>query len=72
MVMRPWLLRPPVPRRPSVNALTGLPFHRSERSTSTSSRSDGVTGLNVLSAMDQIPVVTSIDWPSASVTIAFL
>ena len=31
-------LRPPVPRRPSVNALTGLPFHSPERSSMTSCR----------------------------------
>src|SRR5271170_4034088 len=49
--MRPELLRPPLPRRPSVSALTGLPFHSSPRSTTTSCRRDGVVGLNVLSAI---------------------
>src|SRR6516162_3667013 len=51
LVMRPWLLRPPVPILPSVNPLTGLPFHRSERSISTVPRRLAVTGLNCLSAI---------------------
>src|SRR5205085_12332425 len=49
--MRPVLLRPPFCRRPSVNALTGLPFHSSLRSTMTRWRCDGVVGLKVLSAI---------------------
>src|SRR5271165_289333 len=51
MVIRPVLLRPPLPRRPSVNALTGLPFHSPLRSTMTSSRCDGVVGLKVFNAI---------------------
>src|SRR5215472_13910210 len=51
IVMRPVLLRPPLPRSPSVNALTGLPFHSSLRSTMTNCRRDGVVGLNVFSAI---------------------
>ena len=31
--MRPVLLRPPLPRSPSVKDLTGFPFHSSLRST---------------------------------------
>ena len=59
--VRPVLLRPPLPRSPSVKALTGLPFHSSLRSTMTSCRRDGVVGLKVFNAIvDQIPVVTSI------------
>src|SRR5438874_13451063 len=50
-MMRPELLRPPFWRRPSVNVLTGLPFHSSLRSTITRWRCDGVVGLNVLSAI---------------------
>src|SRR5947209_8462488 len=55
IVMRPVLLRPPLPRSPSVRALTGFPFHNSLRSTMTSWRRDGVVGLNVFSATAQIP-----------------
>ena len=51
LVMRPWLLRPPVPFLPSVSALTGLPFHSSERLISTVPRRLAVTGLNCLSAI---------------------
>src|ERR1700758_438362 len=51
IVMRPVLLRPPLPRRPSVKALTGFPFHNSLRSTITSWRRDGVVGLKVLNAI---------------------
>src|SRR5271165_3009923 len=51
MVIRPVLLRPPLPRRPSVNALTGLPFHSPLRSTMTSCRCDGVVGLKVFNAI---------------------
>src|SRR6516225_4797229 len=51
LVMRPWLLRPPVPILPSVSALTGLPFHSSERLISTVPRRLAVTGLNCLSAI---------------------
>src|ERR1700730_15800159 len=53
--MRPVLLRPPLPRSPSVRAFTGLPFHNSLRSTITSWRRDGVVGLNVFSATAQFP-----------------
>src|ERR1700760_2920934 len=51
LVMRPWLLRPPVPILPSVSCLTGLPFHSSDRLISTVPRRLAVTGLNCLSAM---------------------
>ena len=71
----PLLLRPPVLRLPSVSALTGLPFHSADLSTRIRPRCDGVVGLYCLEChrpAPQIPVVTSIDWPSASVTIAFL
>ncbi len=75
LVMRPWLLRPPVPVLPSVSALTGLPFHSSERLISTVPRRLAVTGLNCLSAISRVPyarpVVKSIDWPAASLTNAF-
>src|ERR671913_536413 len=47
----PLLLRPPVLRLPSVNALTGLPFHRVDLSTRISPRCDEVTGLYFLSAI---------------------
>src|ERR1700712_566808 len=74
--MRPWLLRPPWLCCPSVNPLTGLPFHSSERLISTVPRRLAVTGLNCLSAIFREPyarlVVKSIDWPGASVTMAFL
>src|SRR5579859_833644 len=50
-VMRPWLLRPPCSRLPSVSAFTGGPFQSSLRSTITSWRWLGVTGLKVLSAI---------------------
>src|SRR5271156_3418853 len=53
--MRPVLLRPPLPRSPSVKDLTGFPFHSSLRSTITSWRRDGVVGLNVFSAMPSAP-----------------
>src|ERR1700757_274311 len=49
--MRPVLLRPPLPRTPSVKDLTGFPFHSSRRSTITSCRREGVVGLNVFSAI---------------------
>src|SRR5579863_2001895 len=55
IVMRPVLLRPPFSRRPSVSALTGLPFHNSLRSTMTSCRCDGVVGLKLLSAIGSDP-----------------
>src|SRR5271167_1737948 len=55
IVIRPVLLRPPLPRRPSVNALTGLPFHSSLRSTMTSCRREGVVGLNVFNAIASDP-----------------
>src|SRR5215831_20542473 len=51
MVVRPVLLRPPLPRRPSVNDFFGLPFHNSRRSTLTNCRCEGVVGLKVFSAM---------------------
>src|SRR6516225_4113326 len=51
IVIRPVLLRPPLPRRPSVNALTGLPFHSPLRSMMTSCRWDGVVGLKVFNAI---------------------
>src|SRR6516164_4565216 len=51
MVIRPVLLRPPLPRRPSVNALIDLPFHSPLRSTTTSCRCDGVVGLKVFNAI---------------------
>src|SRR5580692_2441526 len=53
LVMRPWLLRPPVPVLPSVSALTGLPFQSSERLISTVPRRLAVTGLNCLSAISR-------------------
>src|SRR5579863_5273412 len=53
--MRPELLRPPFSRKPSVNALTGLPFQSSPRSTVTRWRCDGVVGLYVLSAIASDP-----------------
>src|SRR5919108_2412654 len=53
--MRPVLLRPPLPRKPSVKALTGFPFHSSLRSTITNCRCDGVVGLKVLSAIASDP-----------------
>ena len=75
LVMRPWLLRPPVPVLPSVSALTGLPFHSSERLIRTVPRRLAVTGLKCLSAILRgpyaSPVVKSIDWPAASLTNAF-
>jgi hypothetical protein len=69
----PLLLRPPVLRLPSVRALSGLPFQSDDLSTRISARCEGVVGLYCLSAIlqPQIPVVTSMVWPSASVTIAF-
>src|SRR6516225_1772367 len=51
IVIRPVLLRPPLPRRPTVNALTGLPFHSPLRSTIMSCRCDGVVGLKVFNAI---------------------
>src|SRR5262245_60499372 len=51
VVMRPKLLRPPDLVLPSVNILTGAPFHKWLRSTSTSWRRPGVVGRKVLSAM---------------------
>src|SRR5262252_5681988 len=51
LVIRPWLLRPPVPILPSVSALTGLPFHSSERLIRTVPRRLAVTGLNCRSAI---------------------
>src|SRR3954465_14914531 len=55
-VMRPVLLRPPDLLRPSVKALTGLPFHSSERSTCTSWRRLGVIGLYCFSAIGSHPL----------------
>src|SRR6266852_131979 len=55
MVIRPVLLRPPLPRSPSVKALTGFPFHSSDRSTMTSCRRDGVVGLKVFNAIASDP-----------------
>src|SRR5271166_1512906 len=55
MVIRPVLLRPPLARRPSVSALTGLPFHNPLRSTITSCRWDGVVGLKVFSTIASDP-----------------
>src|SRR6516164_4382958 len=51
IVIRPVLFRPPLPRNPSLNALTGLPFHSPLRSTMTSCRWDGVVGLKVFNAI---------------------
>src|SRR3954468_5813783 len=56
-VMWPWFLRPPLSLLPRVSAFTGLPFHRPERSTITSCRSDGVIGLYVLRAITLSPVL---------------
>src|ERR687890_218653 len=47
----PLLLRPPVLRLPSVNALTGLPFQSADLSTRIRPRCDEVVGLYCLSAM---------------------
>src|SRR5262245_32361542 len=55
MDTRPWLLRPPDLLSPSVSALTGLPFHRWPRSTSTRCLWLGVVGLYVFSAMPSDP-----------------
>ena len=61
LVMRPWLLRPPLLRMPSVSALTGWPFHSSVRSTMTSWRWRRRGRLECLECHAlQIPVVTSI------------
>src|SRR3984893_4520660 len=49
--MRPLLLRPPVEGFPSVSCFSGLPLWRPERTTLTSWRRLGVTGLNVFSAI---------------------
>src|SRR6478672_655716 len=49
--MRPRLLRPPVPRLPSVRFLTGPPDHSSLRSTSTNWRRPGLDGLYVFNAI---------------------
>src|SRR5215471_7947554 len=49
--MRPLLLRPPVDFWPSVSALTGGPLCRVERSTITSWRWPGVTGLYFFNAI---------------------
>src|SRR5665213_899004 len=49
--MWPLLLRPPVEFLPSVSAFTGLPACRPLRSTRTSWRWPGVTGLYFLSAI---------------------
>src|SRR5215472_34869 len=54
-VILPVLLRPPLPRRPSVSALSGLPFHSPLRSTMTSCRRDGVVGLKVFNAIASDP-----------------
>src|SRR5215472_9889034 len=54
-VMRPVLLRPPLPRSPPVSDLTGFPFHSSLRSTITSCRRDGVVGLKVFNAIASDP-----------------
>src|SRR5271165_3315263 len=51
LVMRPWLLRPPVEDLPSVRPLTGLPFHSSLRSIRTVPRRLAVTGLKCFSAI---------------------
>src|SRR5487761_683430 len=51
MVIEPPLLRPPLEFLPSVSALTGLPACRPARSTRTSWRWPGVTGLYDLSAI---------------------
>src|SRR5688572_20313169 len=53
VVMRPWVLRPPVLVLPSVSILTGAPLYRPLRSTSTSWRRPGLVGRYVLSAMAQ-------------------
>src|SRR5580698_10082224 len=48
-------LRPPVWFLPSVRPLTGLPFHRSERSISTVPRRLAVTGLKFLIGIAVLP-----------------
>src|SRR5580692_2690329 len=55
LVIRPWLLRPPVLALPTVKPFTGLPFHRSDRSISTVPRRLGVTGLKFLIAIVVVP-----------------
>src|ERR1700757_1780274 len=55
MVIRPVLLRPPLPRRPSLNDLTGLPFHSPLRSTMTRCRLEGVVGLKVFNTIASYP-----------------
>src|SRR3546814_2981174 len=47
----PMLLRPPLRCFPSVSALTGLPFHRLDRSISTRPRWAGLVGLYCFSAI---------------------
>jgi hypothetical protein len=42
--MRPWWLRPPCLRRPTVSCLMGGPFQRCERSTMRRKRKPGVVG----------------------------
>src|ERR1700730_16673012 len=55
MVIGPVLLRPSLPRNPSVKAWTGVPSHSSDRSTMTSCRCDGVVGLKVFNAIASYP-----------------
>src|SRR5271170_5323376 len=55
LVIWPWLLRPPEWFLPSVRPLTGLPFHRSERSISTVPRRLAVTGLKFLIGIAVLP-----------------
>src|SRR5271156_652305 len=53
--MWPWMLRPPELGLPAVRPLTGLPFHRSERSISTVPRRLAVTGLKFLIGIAVLP-----------------
>ena len=48
-VMRPWLLRPPLLRRPNVRGLWGSPFQSPSREVTTLPRKPGVVGLYALS-----------------------
>src|SRR5512134_2094211 len=61
VVMRPSLLRPPVLVLPSVSILTGAPFHRPLRSTSTRCRRPGEVGRKVLRAICLSPLETGRD-----------
>src|SRR5689334_5402399 len=71
-VTRPWLLRPPVERRPTVSDFSGRDVEISSNDIPVWKRRPADVGLNFLSGIDYTPSKNSIGFsPAARRTYAF-